>query len=64
MAGGFNKTHSLSGAAPPNRVVIIRFDGGMSAVNAWHEKQKPIEKEIGEKYASFQLFGVEGVDQK
>ena len=37
-AGGFNKTHSLSGAAPPNRVVIIRFDSGMSAVNAWYEK--------------------------
>jgi hypothetical protein len=51
-------------AAPPNRVVIIRFDGGMSAVNAWYEKQKPIEKGIGEKYASFQLFGVEGVEQK
>jgi hypothetical protein len=30
----------------------IRFDGGMSAVNAWYEK-----------YASFQLFGVEGVEQ-
>ena len=64
VAGGFNKTHSLSGAAPPNRVVIIRFDGGMSAVDAWYEKQKPILKEVGEKYASFQNFGVEGVEQK
>ena len=50
--------------APPNRVVIIQFDGGMSAVNAWYEKQKPILKEVGEKYASFQNFGVEGVEQK
>jgi hypothetical protein len=44
--------------------VIIQFDGGMSAVNAWYEKQKPILKEVGEKYASFQNFGVEGVEQK
>jgi uncharacterized protein (DUF1330 family) len=34
LAGGYNKTVSLSGAEPPNRVVIVQF-ANMDAVKEW-----------------------------
>jgi uncharacterized protein (DUF1330 family) len=64
VAGGFNKTHPITGEPPPNRVVIIRFEGGLSAIGEWYEKQKSIEEEIGHKYATFQSFAVEGVEPR
>jgi uncharacterized protein (DUF1330 family) len=64
VAGGFNKTYPITGEPPPNRVVIIRFEGGLSAIGEWYEKQKSIEKEVGEKYATFQSFAVEGVEPR
>ena len=64
VAGGFNKAHPITGEPPPNRVVIIRFEGGLSAIGEWYEKQKSIEEEIGHKYATFQSFAVEGVEPR
>jgi hypothetical protein len=34
-AGGFNKTVALTGAAPPNRVVIFKFEGADGAKKWW-----------------------------
>jgi uncharacterized protein (DUF1330 family) len=52
VAGGFNKTMTLNGAPPPNRVVIVQFES-MANVKAWwdSDSQKAATK-IGEKYAS------------
>ena len=61
IAGGFNKTVTFDGAPPPNRVVILQFES-MDAAKAWNDN--PANKEarkIGDKYATFQTFAVEGV---
>jgi uncharacterized protein (DUF1330 family) len=63
IAGGFNKALPLTGAAPPNRVVLLQFES-MDAVKAWYAKENPFEREVGDKYASFQTFAIEGVEQK
>jgi uncharacterized protein (DUF1330 family) len=63
IAGGFNEAVPLTGAAPPNRVVILQFES-MNAVKALYTKEKPYEREVGDKYASFQKFAIEGIKQK
>jgi uncharacterized protein (DUF1330 family) len=63
LAGGFNKAISLSGAAPPNRVVILQFPD-MDALKAFYGKEKQLEADVGNKYASFRAIGIEGVEQK
>jgi uncharacterized protein (DUF1330 family) len=62
IAGGFNKTVALSGEPPPNRVVIIQFESTDKA-KAWNESvsQKDSRK-IGDKFATFREFIVEGVE--
>ncbi|HUJ44488.1 MAG TPA: DUF1330 domain-containing protein [Opitutaceae bacterium] len=63
LAGGYNKTLSLSGAEPPNRVVIVEFPN-MDAVKAWREQgAMDMENTVGSKYASFRIYAVEGVTQ-
>ena len=37
LAGGYDKTLSLSGAEPPNRVVIVE-SANMDAVKAWRDE--------------------------
>jgi uncharacterized protein (DUF1330 family) len=37
LAGGYNKTLSLTGTEPPNRVVILQFPN-MDAVKEWREQ--------------------------
>jgi uncharacterized protein (DUF1330 family) len=37
LAGGYNKTESLVGDPPPNRVVILQF-ANMDAVKAWRDQ--------------------------
>src|SRR6516225_483678 len=37
LAGGYDKTLSLVGAEPPNRVLIIQFPN-MDAVNEWRKQ--------------------------
>jgi uncharacterized protein (DUF1330 family) len=60
VAGGFNKTVSFEGAPPPNRVIIIQFDS-MDAAKAWNDNQEQKDsRKIGDKYATFRTFAVEG----
>lgn len=61
LAGGYNKTLGLSGAEPPNRVVILQF-ADMDAVKAWRDQgAMDMENTVGTKYASFRIYAVEGV---
>jgi uncharacterized protein (DUF1330 family) len=53
----------LSGAEPPNRVVIVQF-ANMDAVKAWRDQgAMDMENTVGNKYASFRIYAVEGVTQ-
>lgn len=63
LAGGINKAISMSGSPPPNRVVLLQFPD-MDALKAFAAKQKQLEADVGEKYASFRAIGIEGVEQK
>jgi uncharacterized protein (DUF1330 family) len=63
LAGGFNKAISLTGAPPPNRVVLIQFPD-IDALKAFYVKEQPLESNVGDKYASFRVIGIEGVEQK
>ena len=61
VAGGFDKTTTLVGTAPPNRVVIIVF----ANINAWKKWWKDVgEQDIknAEPFATFRIFGVEGFE--
>jgi uncharacterized protein (DUF1330 family) len=63
LAGGYNKTLSLLGNPPPNRVVILQFPN-MDAVKAWQDEgAMDMENTIGSKYAAFRIYAVEGVGQ-
>ena len=61
LAGGFNKTATFDGAPPPNRVILLQFES-MDAAKAWNDSQanKDVRK-IGDKYATFRTFTVEGI---
>ena len=63
IAGGFNKAISLSGFPPPNRVVLNQFPD-MDAVKAFYAKEQQLEADVGRKYASFRIIGIEGLEQK
>ena len=61
LAGGYNKTLSLSGSEPPNRVVLLQFPN-MDAITAWRkEGEADLENDVGEKYAKFRAYAIEGV---
>ncbi len=61
LAGGYKKTLSLSGAEPPNRVVIVQF-ANMEVVKEWREQgAMDMENTVGGKYAKFRIYAVEGV---
>jgi uncharacterized protein (DUF1330 family) len=63
LAGGYNNTLSLVGAEPPNRVVIVQF-ANMDAVKEWREQgAMDMENTVGNKYASFRIYAVEGINQ-
>jgi uncharacterized protein (DUF1330 family) len=63
LAGGYDKTLSLVGSEPPNRVIIIQFPN-MDAVKAWREQGAiDMENTVGTKYASFRIYAVEGASQ-
>ena len=63
LAGGYDKTLSLVGAEPPNRVLIIQFPN-MDAVNEWRKQgEEDMENTVGAKYATFRIYAVEGVAQ-
>jgi uncharacterized protein (DUF1330 family) len=63
IAGGYDKTVSLVGDPPPNRVVILQF-ANMDAVKAWREQGgEDMENTVGSKYAKFRIYAVEGAAQ-
>src|SRR5262249_24376304 len=63
LAGGFNKTLRLAGTEPPNRVVLLQF-ANMEAVKEWRkEGEADLENDVGEKYARFRVYAVDGVSQ-
>jgi uncharacterized protein (DUF1330 family) len=63
VAGGWDKTISLSGAPLPNRVGILQF-ANVDAVKAWWEGGgRDVQEKVGSKYADFSIFAVEGVQQ-
>jgi hypothetical protein len=52
-----------SGGEPPNRVVILQF-ANMDAVKAWRQEgEADLESNVGNKYAGFRVYAVEGVAQ-
>ena len=63
LAGGYNKAIGFSGSPPPNRVVLLQF-ADMDAVKAFNVKQRQLQADVGDKYASFRTIGIEGVEQK
>jgi uncharacterized protein (DUF1330 family) len=63
LAGGFNKALALTGAKPPNRVVLLQFPD-VDAVKVFYDKEGRLEADVGNSYASFRAFGIEGVEQK
>ncbi len=61
LAGGYNKAIGLVGTEPPNRVVIVQFPD-MDAVKAWRDEgAMDMENTVGNKYATFRIYAVEGV---
>ena len=55
---------TFDGASPPNCVVILQFES-MDAAKAWNDN--PAQKEsrkIGDKYATFRTFALEGAEMK
>jgi hypothetical protein len=60
LAGGYDKTVSLVGDPPPNRVVLMQF-ANMDAVKAWRDQGgEDMENPVGSKYAKFRVYAVEG----
>jgi len=60
LAGGYDKTVSLVGDPPPNRVILLQF-ANMDAVKAWREQGgEDMENTVGTKYAKFRVYAVEG----
>jgi hypothetical protein len=61
LAGGFNKIVTLAGSESPNRVVILQF-ANMDALKAWRQEgEADIESNVGNEYAGFRVYAVEGV---
>jgi uncharacterized protein (DUF1330 family) len=60
LAGGYDKTLSILGTPPPNRVVILEF-ANMDTVKKWQDEgAMDMENTIGSKYASFRIYAVDG----
>ena len=63
IGGGLNKAVSFVGAPPPNRVVLLQFPD-MDTVKAFEDKEGRNVTEVGSKYASFRIVGIEGIEPK
>jgi uncharacterized protein (DUF1330 family) len=63
LAGGFNKTTTITGDAPPNRVVVIQYPS-VDAVKKWWQEVGEADLKRAEKFASFRVYAVEGIEQK
>jgi uncharacterized protein (DUF1330 family) len=63
IGGGLDKAIGFIGAPPPNRVVLLQFPD-IDTVKAFEEKEGRNANEVGSKYASFRVIGIEGVVPK
>jgi len=54
------KTVPIEGSAPKTRVVINVFDNLDAAVQAYNSPEFKAAKKIGDKYATFRTYAVEG----
>lgn len=63
IGGGMNKAIGFVGAPPSNRVILLQFLD-IETVKAFEEKEGRNVAEVGSKYASFRVIGVEGVVPK
>jgi uncharacterized protein (DUF1330 family) len=60
LAGGYDKTVSMVGDPPPNRVILLQF-ANMDEVKAWRDQGgEDMENTVGSKYAKFRIYAVEG----
>jgi uncharacterized protein (DUF1330 family) len=57
------KTVATQGAAPSPRVVVIQFDSLDKAEAWWNSSAQKAAQAIGDKYATFRSFIVEGLAQ-
>jgi uncharacterized protein (DUF1330 family) len=64
LAGGFNKATALSGAAPPNRVVLIQYENMDALKKWWDGGGRDIQEKVGTKYATFRVVAIDGVEMK
>jgi uncharacterized protein (DUF1330 family) len=65
VAGGFDKTKSLSGAPPANRVVIIKYPSVEAAEKSWTGGVKKWSEDTAEKkLGDFRQYLVEGAEMK
>jgi uncharacterized protein (DUF1330 family) len=61
--GSSSKVTGFDGEAPESRVVIIKWDS-LDEIQAWHSSPEYQEnRKIGDKYAKFRSFAVDGVLQ-
>src|SRR5262249_2053543 len=58
----FSKAFSITGDPPANRVAILQFEN-MDKVKAWRDVARDAQEKIGNKYATFRTFALEGVAQ-
>ena len=57
------KTITFSGAAPAPRVVVIQFES-LEKAQAWNDSAAQVTaQKIGDKFATFRGFAVEGISQ-
>ena len=63
IGGGMNKAIGFIGAPPSNRVILLQFPD-MDTVKAFEDKETRNVTEVGSKYASFRVIGIEGVEPK
>ena len=63
IAGGFNKTEVIIGQPPANRLVIYSYPNKAAWDKLWAGHLKDVIDD-GAKYATFRIFGVEGVEMK
>jgi uncharacterized protein (DUF1330 family) len=61
LAAG-SKVTTIEGAPPKGRVVVMQWDS-MEKIQAWlnDPEQQTLRKNVGDKYATFRSFTVEGV---
>jgi len=55
------KTVSFTGAQPDNRIALFHFENMDKAQAWWDSPGRKNSQPIGDKYATFRIFAVEGV---